>query len=87
MVTVLWAKIIKNGKLLRDTVLDVEEFDINELPEYLKKICYTLDTETPITITKHYRNIDNYNIVKFTKDDFVDYIDFDSLVVERSEKE
>lgn len=87
MVTLLWAKTIKDGKLIKDVLSEIEEFDVYSLTEYLKEICYRLDIETPIILSKHYRNINQYNIVKFTSDDFVDYIDFDSLVVERSERE
>ena len=82
----LWAKTMKNTRLVKDCVLNVENYSIDNLTDYIKQICYNLDMETPILLSKHYRYIEQYNIVKFTKDDFVDYIDFDYFVIEKSEK-
>ncbi|MBQ7307069.1 MAG: hypothetical protein IJW82_00905 [Clostridia bacterium] len=86
MKTLLWAKILKDNKILNDVALKVDNFKNTELMEYVKEICYKLDLETPVLLSKHYRYIVQYNVIKFTKDDFIDYIDFDSLLIEKCEE-
>ena len=86
MKILLWAKTIKDNRMVKDYVLTVEDYSVDNLSEYLKQICYEFDMETPVLLSKHYRYIEQYNIVKFTKDDFVDYVNFDSFVIEKSEK-
>ena len=83
MKTILWAKIIKENRLIKDTMITVYDFKNTLLHDYVKEICYKLDLETPILLSKHYKYIVAYNLIKFTKDDFVDYIDFDSLLIEK----
>lgn len=81
----LWAKIMKDTKIINQDFMIVEDFNIKLLDKYLKEICYKLDLETPILLSKHFRYLDKYNIVKFTKNDFIDYINFDCLIIEKSE--
>jgi len=77
----LWAKIIKNDKIKKDYVLPISSFNSKNLYDYLKQICYELKIETPIVLTKHTSQMEEYGMTKFSKDDFVDYIDFDSLIL------
>ena len=38
----IWAKIMIKDKIKKDYVLKLDEFNINNLYEYLKEICYNL---------------------------------------------
>lgn len=86
MKTILWAKILKENRLIKDVVITVCDFKNELLHDYIKEICYKLDLETPILLSKHYKSIVCYNTVKFTRDDFVDYIDFDGLLIEKCDE-
>ena len=86
MKILLWAKILKNNRLIKDYVLKVNDYSCEELGEYIKEICYNLDLETPVLLSKHFNFLEMYNMIKFSKDDFIDYVDFDFLQIEKSEK-
>ena len=77
----IWAKIIIKDKIKKDYVLKLDEFNINNLYEYLKEICYNLKIETPIILPKHSNQLSEFSTTKFFKEDFIDYIDFDKLVI------
>jgi hypothetical protein len=51
---------------------------------YVRSICERLDCPTPVLIKTHLFNYAKYNNVKFTKDDFVESVDFDKLVLENA---
>ena len=68
-------------KIKKDYVLKLDEFNINNLYEYLKEICYNLKIETPIILPKHSNQLSEFSTPKFFKEDFIDYIDFDKLVI------
>ena len=78
----IWAKILKDKKIRKETTLNIEVFDFNNIYEYLKEICYNLKIETPMLLNKHQNQLEEYNMTKFTSDDFIDSIDFDSLILE-----
>ena len=50
--------------------------------DYVAEICYALDAPTPVVIKAHIFNYAKYNYVKFIKNDFVEVIDFDKLILE-----
>ena len=79
----LWAKILKNHKIVEECVVNVsDEFDAQNLYEPLKEICYELKIETPIILSKHKNQLEEFGITKFLKTDFIDSVNFDSLVIE-----
>lgn len=83
----LWAKMIKNHKIINSFTLDLnEDFDFKNFFEQLREICYNLKIETPIILQKHIHQFDEFGTTKFTKSDFIDDIDFDSLVLEYFEQ-
>lgn len=83
----LWAKTLKNFKIQNTFTLNLgEDFDAQNLYETLKEICYNLKIETPVVLKKHINQMSEYGTTKFTNADFIDYIDFDSLVIEYFEQ-
>lgn len=81
----IWAKIIKNGKIIKQTVYTREGIvDYSLFFEYVRDICETLDSPTPVIIKTHLFNYAKYNTVRFISDDFVEKIDFDKLVLENA---
>lgn len=79
----IWAKIIKEEKILKDFVYEREiDFNIKHFPLYLMDICDGLDIEMPVLLSKHVKNYYLFNMVKFNGDDFLNEVEFDNLVLE-----
>lgn len=79
----IWAKVLKNNKIIKQYVFErAENIDYSMFFDYLKDICENLDIATPVLIKTHLFNYAKYNVVRFSKDDFMESIDFDKLVLE-----
>ena len=81
----IWAKVMKKDKILNQYVFEKDgEIDYSEFFDYLKDICEHLDIATPVLIKTHLFNYAKYNVLRLKKDDFVESIDFDKLVLENA---
>ena len=81
----IWAKVMKNNKIIAQTVFErFEILDYDNFFDYLREICQTLDLPTPVLIKNHLFNYAKYNNVRFKQDDFVEPISFDMLVLENA---
>ena len=81
----IWAKIIKNGKIVKQYVYEREGLtDYSMFFDYVKDICENLDCPTPVLIKTHLFNYAKYNNVRFKADDFVEKINFDKLILENA---
>lgn len=81
----IWAKVMLKDKILKQTVYEKEGVtDYSIFFEYLRDICESLDIPTPVLIKTHLFNYAKYNVVRFKKEDFVESIDFDKLVLENA---
>ena len=79
----IWAKTLCKGKIQKEYIFEkYENMDYSMFYDYVREICENLDIATPIIIKTHLFNYAKYNVVRFTKDDFVESIDFDKLVLE-----
>lgn len=83
----IWAKIIKDDKIKKQTVLEYyENFDINKFFDYVAEISSTLDIATPIILSKHLSHYVNFNNTTFLPVDFPEKVTFDKLVLEEASK-
>ena len=82
----IWAKTMLKEKIKNDYTLKLEEFDIDKLYDYLKEICYNLKIETPLILPKHKNHLLEFGTTKFVKEDFIDYINFDKLILQYYEQ-
>lgn len=81
----IWAKVMKKDKILKQFMFEKgENMDYSEFYSYLREICENLDIATPLVIKTHLFNYAKYNTVRFAKDDFVEQINFDKLVLENA---
>ena len=81
----IWAKVIKDNKIINQTVFErFEEIDYSQFFDYVHEICEKLDLPTTVIIKTHIFNYAKYNFVRFIKDDFVEEINFDKLVLENA---
>ena len=79
----IWAKVMKKGKIIKQYTFEKEGvIDYSEFFSYLRDMCEHLDIPTPVLIKPHLFNFAKYNNVKFLKDDFMESISFDRLVLE-----
>jgi hypothetical protein len=79
----IWAKVIKDQKMQVQFVLKKQEPFLDEkFHSYLMEICKQLDLETPIVLRNHLSNFKEFKSVKFLKDDFLEQIEFDYLLLE-----
>ena len=83
----IWAKVYKDNKIIKQTVFSKDgEMDYSEFYDHLKTICDNLDICCPVLIKQHIFMYAKYNTVKFVSSDFIDYINFDKLVLENINK-
>lgn len=83
----IFAKLTKNHKTVKSTIYqNVNEYKTSDFYTHLTEICRTLDIATPLVIPHYVESYENFNSVKFSKDDFVDTIPFDFLVLENIDR-
>ena len=81
----IWAKVIKDGKILKQCVYEkTENMDYSKFYDYARDICETLDIPTPVIIKTHLFNYAKYNTLKFKPEDFMENVLFDRLVFENA---
>ncbi len=79
----IWAKLLKKDKIVRQYVFELNgQIDYSMFFDYVREICENLDAPTPVIIKTHLFHYAKYNVLKFRKDDFVEPIDFDYLILE-----
>ena len=80
----LWAKIWKKNHLIKDTVICDERLEINrtkKIFDALENVCYELDLSNPLWLDSTIEEFKRHDKVKFSKDNFIDDIDFDFLEI------
>ena len=81
----IWAKVMIKDKIKGQYLLEKDcAMDYSNFFEYLREICENLDIPTPVLIKTHLFNYAKYNVVRFNKNDFVESINFDKLVLENA---
>lgn len=77
----VWSKIIKNGKLLKDTTVEIDNDDTrtHKIFDALEKSCEELDLSNPIWLESNIAEFKQMDKTRFTSDSFVEMIDFDYL--------
>ena len=79
----IWAKVFCNGKIIKQCVYErSESMDYSEFFAHVRNICESLDIPTPVIVKTHLFNYAKYRVLKFKKDDFMESVSFDRLVLE-----
>ena len=79
----IFAKTLKDGKIKNTYKYTHDsDFEIGLFETYIKEICEHFDSPSPIVLAKHIRDYIMFNITTFTKEDFVEKIFFDKLIIE-----
>lgn len=78
----IWFKIFKDGRLLRDTVIQNDLLSLTRTKKIfaaIEQICYNFDLSKPIWLDSNITEFKRNSKVRFYKDNFIDSIDFDYL--------
>lgn len=79
----LWGKVVHDNHLINDYVAenDTDDTRTHKIFGCLDQICSKLDLPRPIWLDNNIRDFQRFSFVRFTKDNFIDSIDFDYLEI------
>ena len=86
----LWGKMILSGKMIKNMTIENSDSSLNRTKKIfnaIDEICYAYDLSRPIWLDKNIKEFKKSNKTRFTKDNFIDEIDFDSLDIEVIEED
>lgn len=85
----LWGRIFTDNRLIKDTVIcnDNNDTRTHKIFNSLDEICCELDLSRPIWLESTINDFRRHSKAKFTKDNFVEDIDFDFLEIQIIEED
>ena len=85
----LWAKIIKDNHLLRDTVICDGSADTrtHKVFHAIEEVCYQFDLGKPIWLDSTITEFKRHDKARFTADNFIESSDFDYLEIQVIEED
>lgn len=85
----LWAKLLKDNHLLKDTVIinDTEETRTHKVFQALEEVCYEFDLGKPIWLDVNISEFKLHSKTRFSKDSFVEEISFEYLEIQVIEED
>ncbi len=85
----LWIKEWDHQHLVRDTVIENDERDTrtHKILKGLEEACGQLDIAVPIWLDSSISEFQRYSKCRFTKDAFIEEIDFDYLEIQVLEED
>lgn len=85
----LWAKEFKDNHLTKDTVIcnNTEDTRTHKVFHAIEEVCYEFDLGKPIWLDSTVRDFQLHSKTRFTKDNFVEEIDFDFLEIQVIEED
>jgi len=79
----IFAKTIINNRVKKTfKYINDEDFEIDHFYDYVREICEHFDSPTPIVMAKHIKDYILFNNTQFIKEDFVEKVFFDKLILE-----
>ncbi len=85
----LWAKIIKDNHLLKDTVIcdDSEDTRTHKVLHAIEEACYEFDLGKPIWLDSTISEFKRHDKARFTADNFIESIEFDYMEIQIIEED
>lgn len=80
----LWGKLFKNNRMLQDIMICNDDKTLNRTKKIyaaMDEICYAFDLSKPIWLDSTIKDFKRHDKTRFTKDNFIDQIDFDFLEI------
>lgn len=80
----LWAKIFKENRMLKDTVIcdDTNDTRTHKVFHAIDEVCYQFDLGKPIWLDSTVADFKRHSKTRFTSDNFIEPIDFDYLEIQ-----
>lgn len=86
----LWGKIWKDNRLIQDmTICDTapDKNRTKKVFDAVSEICYSFDLGNPIWLESNISDFQRRDKTRFTKDSFIEEIDFDYLEIQMLEED
>ena len=85
----LWAKIIKDNHILKDTVIcdDSEDTRTHKVFHAIEEACYEFDLGKPIWLDSTISEFKRHDKARFTADNFIESIEFDYMEIQIIEED
>ncbi len=85
----MWAKLVKDNHLLRDTVVAYADGDTrtHKVFRALEKVCLEMDLAKPIWLDANVKAFQRHGKTRFRAESFVEDISFDYLEIEILEED
>lgn len=85
----LWAKIIDDNHLLKDTVIIDDTIDTrtHKVFNAIDKVCYEFDLGKPLWLDATVTDFKKHSKARFYQDNFVETIEFDYLEIQVIEED
>lgn len=77
--TEIWVKLISEQRIVNDFIYKSSGENLEQM---LRSICEKADIPAPLLLEKHKRQYKTFNQTKFIKEEFVESVNFDRLVIE-----
>lgn len=80
----LWGKIFKNNRMINDITVENDDLTLNrtkKIYDAIDAICYSFDLSKPIWLDSNIADFKRHDKTRFTRDNFIDQIDFDYLEI------
>lgn len=79
----IWFKKMKDNRLLQDLVVtnNLEDTRTHKIFQALEEVSYSFDLEKPIWLDATIQEFKHHSKARFTKDCFIETIDFDYLEI------
>ena len=85
----LWAKIFKDNRLIKDTVIEDAGQDTrtHKVFRAIDEVCYRFDLGKPLWLDSTVKEFQLHAKAKFRQDNFIEQIDFDYLEIQIIEED
>jgi hypothetical protein len=85
----LWAKIWKDNRMLKDMVVinEQDETRTKKIFHAIEEICLQFDLSKPIWLDATVADFKKHSKTRFSKDNFIDQIEFDFLEIQVIEED
>lgn len=81
----MWGKLIKDTRIIKDTVICVSDYSLSRTDMVLKalgEICYEFDLEKPMWLDAAILEFLRHAKTRFSQDNFIESIEFDFLEIQ-----
>ena len=86
----MWAKVFKENRLVKDTVIKNDSTTLNrtrKVFDAIDSICYEFDLSKPIWLDSTIKDFQIHDKTRFYQDNFIEQIDFDYLEIQVIEED